>query len=226
MGRWLWLTAWLPSDAAGPLPSEDGIAPQSGRGAERLAPCGVRVLGAAAGCLHDLFLSRRGQSMPQWRFGAEGTFLERVHELAAALVVRQQFLPAIVQERKHWFAEWYPAYEDEDILRIEQLAEAMPVSVRALHWNAHRPPLDTPHWIVDGLIKRLVSTMVKQAEIEHNVYERLPETLRRRGPEWLEEVWLKALLVPGTVMRGRKQDLMSFAIRIGDWRVEQLYRLR
>ena len=27
LGKWQWLTAWLPSDAAGPIPSEERIAP-------------------------------------------------------------------------------------------------------------------------------------------------------------------------------------------------------
>ena len=74
IGRWGWLTAWLPSDAAGPLPSEGQVASLSERKAEQLAPYGVRVLGAAAGCLHDLFVARQ-QASTAWRCGAEGTFL-------------------------------------------------------------------------------------------------------------------------------------------------------
>jgi hypothetical protein len=218
MGSWLWLTAWLPSDAVGPLPSEDRIAPASGRHAAHLAPCGVHVLGAAAGCLHDLLVARRRQPIAEWRFGGEGTFLERVHELAGALVARQQFLPGIIQEGRHWFAEWYPVYDGHDLKRIEQLAEAMPVSVRALNWDAHRPPVDTPHWIVDSLVTRLVGSLVKRAELQFHVYELLPEALRRRGAWSLEDCWLEAILVPGTEMRGRKRELMSLAFEIGDWR--------
>lgn len=153
-GFWLWLTAWLPTDSAGPLPSEKGIARLSGRNAEQLAPFGVRVLGVPAGCLHDLFLARSGQASTQWRFGVERPFLERVHELAGSLVARQQFLPGITREKGHWLADWFPVYSAEDIKRMEQLAEAMPVSMRALHWKALRPPVDTPHWILDILIQR------------------------------------------------------------------------
>lgn len=215
MGFWLWLTAWLPSDAAGPLPSEEeAIAPLAGRHAEQLAACGVRVLGAAAGCLHELLLARQ-QAGTVWRFGAEGPFLERVHELAGALVAQQQFLPGITQEKGHWLPDWYPVYSADDVKRIAQLAEAMPVSIRALHWYALRPPVDTPHWIIDSLIRRLVSTMVKKAEMQYGIYQ-MP--LRGRRGEWVDDLWLETLFVPGTEIHASKRDLTALANEIGCWR--------
>ena len=214
-GFWLWLTAWLPSDAAGPLPSEERIAPRSGRNAEQLAPYGVRVLGAAAGCLHDLVLAHR-QAGGAWRFGAEGPFWERVHELAGALVGRQQFLPGLTQEKGHWFPDWHPVYGADDVKRMAQLAEAMPVSIRALHWYSLRPPADTPHWILDSLIQRLVGTMVKKAELQYEVY-RIALRGPRRG-ESVDDLWLETLLVPGTEIHTRKRDLVGLANEIGCWR--------
>jgi hypothetical protein len=214
MGFWLWLTAWLPSDGEGPLPSEEGIAPRSGRKAEQLAPCGVRVLGAAAGCLHDLLLARR-RTGTAWRFGAEGPFLERVHELAGALVARQQFLPGITHEKGPWLPDWYPVYSADDVQWMAQLAEAMRVSIRALHWYGLRPPVDTPHWIVDSLIQRLVGTMVKKAELPYRVYQ---IALHRRRAESADDLWLETLLVPGTEIHARKRDLIGLANEIGCWR--------
>jgi hypothetical protein len=214
-GFWLWLTAWLPSDAAGPLPSEEGIAPRSGRNAEQLAPYGVRVLGAAAGCLHDLVLAHR-QAGTAWRFGAEGPFLERVHEWAGALVARQQFLPGLTQEKGHWLPDWCPVYGADDVKRMAQLAEVMPVSIRALHWHALRPPVDTPHWIIDSLIRRLVGTMVKKAELQYEVY-RIALRGPRRG-ESVDDLWRETLLVPGTEIHANKRDLTALANEIGCWR--------
>jgi hypothetical protein len=215
MGFWLWLTAWLPSDTAGPLPSEEGPAPLLGRKAEQLTPWGVRVLGAAADCLHDLFLSRGRQAGTTWRFGAEGPFLERVHELAGALVARQQFLPGITQEKGHWFPDWCPVYSADDAKRMAQLAEVMPVSIRALHGYALRPPIDAPHWIIDSLIHRLVGTMVKRAELQYQVYK---IALHRRRVDSVDDLWLQTLLVPGTEIHARKRDLVGLANEIGCWR--------
>jgi len=214
MGFWLWLTAWLPSDGEGPLPSEEGITPRSGRKAEQLAPCGVRVLGAAAGCLQDLLLARQ-RAGTAWRFGAEGPFLERVHELAGALVARQQFLPGISHEKGHWLPDWYPVYSADDVKRMAQLAVAMPVSIRALHWYALRPPVDTPHWIIDSLVRRLVGTMVKKAELQYQVYQ---IALRGRRGESIDDLWVETLLVPGTEIHARKRELIGLANEIGGWR--------
>jgi hypothetical protein len=87
---------------------------------------------------------------------------------------RLQFLPGVIEERGPWFAEWYPIYEADDLKRIEQLAQAMPLAARALTWHARRPPADAPHWIASSLVKRFVGSMVKKAEVQHEVWETRP----------------------------------------------------
>ena len=224
LGKWQWMTAWLPSDAAGPIPSEERIAPLSERHAERLAPWGVRVLMASAVCLHELFLACRGQVITEWQFGADGWFWQRTHELAGVLVARQQFLPGVIEESGHWFADWHPIYEADDLKRLDQLAEAMPLAVRALNWHPRRPPADTPHWIVHSLVKRFVGSIVKKAEVQHEVWETLSPVVGRRGTTSLHERWADALLLPGTEIRGSGQELVEFAVELARWR-EPLFRL-
>ena len=218
MGRWRWATAWLPSDEAGPLPSGERIAPLSMRHAEELAPWGVLTLMASAGCLHLLLLASRGQAIKEWQFGADGTFWRRVYEFAGALVVQQQFLPGVTQARGQWFAEWWPSYGEDVRKQVEQLAQAMPVAARALNWDPGRAPEDTPYWLVDRLITRLVGSLVKWAQVQSQVWEKAPEGAGRRRGRSLEERWLEALLLPGTEIKESKREMMAFALEIGEWR--------
>jgi hypothetical protein len=224
MGRWRWMTAWLPSDEAGPLPSERGVAPLADRQVEQLAPWGVRALVSSAVCLHELFLARREQAPTVWRFGLDGTFLERAHELAGSLVVRQQFLPGVIKGRRDCFADWQAVYEADDLKRMEQLARAMPLSVRALNTDADRPPADTPHWVLHSLINRLVGSMVKRAELEGEVWKTLPEGVGERGAITRHERWLAALLVVGTEIQGSGEELADLAVEIDTWR-KPVFRL-
>jgi hypothetical protein len=100
---------------------------------------------------------------------------------------------------------------------MAQLAEAMPVSLRALHGYALRPPVDTPHWIIDSLIRRLVGTMVKKAELQYQVYQR---ALRGRRGESVDDLWRETLLVPGTEIHARERELTGLANEIGCWRAQ------
>lgn len=192
------MTAWLPSDGAGPIPSDERIAPLSERHAERLA--------------------LRAGVITEWQFGAHGWFWQRAHELAGVLVARQQFVPGVIEEGGHWFADWDPIYEADDLKRLDQLAEAMPLAVRALNGHARRPPADTPHWIANSLVKRFAGSIVKKAEVQHEMWETLPEAVGRRGTMSLNERWADALLLPGTEIRGSGRELVDFAVEIGRWR--------
>jgi hypothetical protein len=106
-------------------------------------------------------------------------------------------------------------YSADDVQRLAQVAEAMPVSIRALHGNALRPPVDTPHWILDSLIKCLVTIMVKKAELQHGVYK---VALDRGAVESVDDLWLQTLLAPGTEIHASKRDLVGLTNEIGCWR--------
>jgi hypothetical protein len=218
LGSWRWRTAWLPSDAAGPLPSEERIAPLAGRCAERLAPWGVQVLMVSAGGVHELYQAARGEARPEWEFGAEGGFWQRAQELAGALVVRQQFLPGLIEAGGEWFGEWYPVYEAADRERIAQLAQAMPVAARALNSDPRRPPADRPHGVVHSVIQRLVGSLVKRAQVESALGRRLPAAAGRRAAPSLHDRWVEALLVAGTEIRGGRRELVGLANETGAWR--------
>ncbi|MCX6621832.1 MAG: hypothetical protein NTY38_12305 [Acidobacteria bacterium] len=98
-----------------------------------------------------------------WRLGEEWAFWRRVWEFAGALVVRQSYLPTVMETRENpsrWLPFWQPVYEAEDLRRHEQLAEAMPVVARAVRWEPKRKPPDEPQFLVRDIVARLVECLV------------------------------------------------------------------
>jgi hypothetical protein len=69
----------------------------------RLAPWAVSTLPLSPDALHGLFLGYdRGEKLsPHWQLGEDIVFWRWALELAAALVVRQQFLPGVRETWEH-----------------------------------------------------------------------------------------------------------------------------
>jgi hypothetical protein len=159
-GKEQWAVAWLPSDEDGSIPSSDLIGPRSGRKAQGLAPWAVSTLAVSPRGLASLFLGyERGEKVsPGWRLGDDLTFWRHAWELAGAMVVRQQYLPAVLETLEnpsHWWPIWEPVYEAEDLQRLELMVESMPVVARAVKGKPGHVPPDEPQRLVRDMIERL-----------------------------------------------------------------------
>ena len=67
--------------------------------------------------------------------GPDLVFWRHALELAAAMVVRQRFLPAVLEtleKESTWWPYWQVVYDEEDLARLDRLIGAMPVAARAL----------------------------------------------------------------------------------------------
>jgi hypothetical protein len=223
-GEWLWMTAWLPSDSEGPVASDDRIAARVGRRGERLAPWVVRALMLSSSSLHELFLLCREWPSTELQFSDDAAFWRRAHELAGSLVVRQQFVPGVMELKGDWFADWDPIYETKDLEEIEAMAEAMPLAVCALNQNPRRPPADTRRWILHSTIRGLVRAIVMNAANRKDIWKTVSQTRGSSKTVPLHERWVKALLTPGSEIQGSGHELVDFAMEIGLWR-EPLFRL-
>jgi hypothetical protein len=183
-----------------------------------LAPWAVSALAINPGALHTLFVGCRGKESADWQFGEDAAFWRRVHELAGRLVVRQQFLPAVLYADGSWFATWCPIYGGEDRKQIDWLAEAMPLAARALNWDPRRPPAVSPGWAVTSAIIRIVDSIAKAGANRHATRAGRPPA----GDSWkkapLHHRWLESLLSPGTELRGRVRELTEFELQIEAWR--------
>ena len=223
-GEWLWMTAWLPSDSEGPLASDERIAARAGRRGERLAPWVVRTLMLSSGSLHELFLLCRERPSTELQLSDDAAFWLRTQELAGSLVVRQQFVPGVMELKGHWFADWDPIYETKDLEEIETLAEAMPMAACALNQDPRRPPADTRRWALHNTIRGLVRAVVMEAESRNDIWKTAPQTRGSSKAVPSHKRWVEALLSPGSETQRSGQELMDLAVEIGLWR-EPLFRL-
>jgi hypothetical protein len=207
----------------GPIPSSELIASQSGRKPRRLVPWAVNTLGVPTHTAHGWFLGyARGEKLsPAWGMGADLLFWRRAMELAGAMVVRQQFLPAVLETREipgRWWPCWTPTYEAEDLRRLEVLAGAMPTAARALSRDRHRRPQREPRLLVRDFVTDMVDHLVTMAEINDSMWEHFPRDQRRRKPVHLHERWLETLLTPDLELKGVVPELIALQGQTDAWR--------
>ncbi|MGQ0838707.1 DEAD/DEAH box helicase [Actinokineospora sp.] len=126
------LPVLLPSHPSTPVASPELVrdpltAPPAPRGAVRLRPWLVPVLGGAPG---DIAAALVGLA-DDVRAGASVHFLARVAAFADDLVARGRVLPAVVAEPTGPAARWRPALSGVDSARFARLRDSLPPALRA-----------------------------------------------------------------------------------------------
>jgi hypothetical protein len=218
-----WAVAWLPSDEDSVIPSSAVIGRRSGRKARRLAPWAVSTLAVSPRGLASLFLGYvRGEKVsPGWRLGEDLAFWRHAWELAGAMVVRQQYLPTVLEtweDPSHWWPVWKPVYEAVDLQRLERLVESMPVVARAVAGDAGHVPPDQPQRLVRDMIERLVECLVWMGHMTHEVSKRHAVVRRRWRPAHLHERWAETLLTPDLELKGKVGELIALQEQTEKWR--------
>ena len=220
-----WGVVWLPSDDDGPIPSSERIGARSGRKARRLARCAISTLSLQPRDLTTLMAGyARMQSVwPAGWLGEDLGFWRSVWEVAGAMVVRQQYLPGLLETREvpsHWWPTWQPVYDAEDLRRHEQLAASMPVVARAVRWEREPMPPDQPRLLVRDMVARLVECLVWMAHLTNEVSRQ--HAPRRRKWTWrsasVHERWVEALLTPDVELKGKTEELSALQEQIEAWR--------
>lgn len=222
-GKEQWAVAWLPSDEDGPIPSSELIGPRSGRKARRLAPWAVSTLAVSPRGLASLFLGyARGEKVsPEWRLGEDLAFWRHTWELAGAMVVRQQYLPAVLEtleDPSHWWPTWEPVYEVEDLQRLELLVESMPVVARAVAGEPGHVPPDEPQRLVRDMIERLVECLVWMGHMTYEVSKNYSQSRRWWSRAHLHERWVVTLLTPDMELKGKVAELIALQEQTEKWR--------
>ena len=216
-GKLQWAIAWLPSDAEGPIPSSDLIGVRSGRVALRLAPWAVSTLGVSTHSAYGWFLGyARGQNLsPGWQMGPDLVFWRHALELAAAMVVRQRFLPAVLEtleKESTWWPYWQVVYDEEDLARLDRLIGAMPVAARALRRDRRRRPQERPRVLMVDFMTDTVNHLVQMAGIYGSVWKHYPQSRRRKAVP-IDERWVETLLIPDVELKGELEELIDLQTR-------------
>ncbi len=149
-------------------------------------------------------------------------------DLAASLVVRQQFLPGVRETWEHpsrFFPFWYPVYEAEDLEQMEELAAAMPVAARALNAAPRKLPRDKPRMQVRDVIMRVVDHLVWMAECSYSVSEYYRGPRRRWKIVHIHERWVERLITPDGELKGETRELLELCGEVNAWQ-EPVCRLR
>lgn len=180
--------AWLPSTAAGPLPSDMQAGPRTKVTLKRwrvqaawLSPADAsRVLSAVRG----------SDELAGMAVGTDLAYWADVHRFASSIVARQQILPDLEEKDCLYSAVWRPVLAGRDHERFSELARRMPPACMALDGGAGAPPRRQ----ADGPLRRIL-TMLADRMVRSAASASLPSGYsRRRRFNSVHDSWLHGLM--------------------------------
>ena len=215
---------WVPGIGGVPIPSSPLVAepPESQDGAT-MAPWTVTALSLPNGRAVDFLCACADKTVlaPGVIPGPDLLFLARAMRFAAALVVRQQFLPGVVKRDSFYFARWEPIFTGMEGERLARLARAMPSACRALAEEpSESPPASPPVSTLTSFLGSIVDHLVRLSA-ENAVPSRfMPAAGRKRiSPAFssLHDQWLHSLRSDDGKMTGSVKELEEFAHQVREW---------
>ncbi len=152
--------------------------------------------------------------------GKDLTFWADAMRFAGALVVKQQFLPSVMEMDGTYLAHWKPVFSGPDSERFSKLAEAMPEVARALTHQATSPPNAPPISILSGFIGMIIDHLVRSS-IKTGFELALPAKLRQPKKQAIHESihdqWLAALRSADGMIEGGLKELSQFTTHVKEW---------
>jgi len=218
-------TAWLPTRESVPIASSPLVAePPESQGEAGLAPWRVEAMALTPGQAVDLLCRcvERATLAPGVLVGRDLAFWAQALRFAAALVARQQCLPAIEARDGGHRACWEPVFAGADAERLAALARAMPAVARALSAADTEAAPTTP--AVEALrqfVGAVVDHLVRSTASGRAVGLSAPKRGRPRKKPAFDSVhdqWLHALRSPDGAMEGDEAELARFAEQVREWR--------
>ncbi|MBZ4653074.1 MAG: ATP-dependent helicase [Peptococcaceae bacterium] len=219
------LTAWLPSSASGPIGSRHI---NTGNFAIKeepvLRPWRVTVLPLSpkeviyflSACIGKEFLDLGVM------LGSDVIFWTKVIQFAAALTVRERFLPGVREEKGIYYAHWEPFLADDELKSLKQLAQAMPAVCQALHEDSEAPPVAGSF----ALLSQATSLMV-DAIVREGANQKYPEASKGGGkaPDFdsIHDQWLYALQSPNGEMKDSPEVLARFITTVAEWKKKAFF---
>ena len=194
----------LPTVRNSPVPSTPLLADLRSAGKPKTALWTVETFALDPDAALDLlcYCAGRDPLSPGVIAGADLTYWVAAMRFAGSLAARQQFLPALDREDAHHHARWRAAWLGHEGDRRRALANAIPVSARAL----------TPELPADLLLTNFVD-----AVIDHIVRSSPPEARSAVGPS-LHDRWLRALYSPTGAIEATDDELRDLDREIREWR--------
>ena len=211
------VAVWVPTVAAGPIPSSGIVSEPPPAGAKaRVAPWSVTAYWLYHDEAVDLLCRVMGRRTVAAGVvvGEDLAYWADVVRLAGSLVARQQFLPDMVSEGGSHWAVWTPVLEGVDAERFERMAGRMPAAARALSKVGAAQPKRSAAGVLRTVVYGMVDQLVRAAT--HRAAK--PEDLRRDEFDSAHDRWLHALRYTDGDMGRHGADAVQMAAHIREWR--------
>jgi hypothetical protein len=223
------LLLWVPTVDSVPIASSPLIAdpPQSNHSAS-LHSWSVSAMRLQPGDAVELLCRCIDKELlsPGLIVGKDLTYWATAMQLAASIVVRQQFLPGLARTGNDYRAHWAPVFTGSDHDRVLKLAKAMPHVCRAVALEpapSHSAQCLSSLSVLSDFIGLVVDYFVRA-----QTRAPLPEVSDRRRlrasqarndtAESIHDRWLHALGSVDGAMSGEPAELALLAQQIAEWR--------
>ena len=216
-GRARRVAVWMPTTAAGPVPSSGIVSESPSGGAKaRISPWAATAYWLYHDEAIDFLCGVMGKRVAAAgvMVGADLSYWADAVRLAGSLVARQQFLPDVVPEAGSHWAVWTPVLEGADAERFGKLAARMPAAARALSKAGSPQPKRPAAAVLRGVLSAMVDQLVRTATYR----AAKPETLRRQKFDSVHDLWLHALRYTDGNMGGHRSETAKVMAHLREWR--------
>jgi SNF2 family DNA or RNA helicase len=216
---------WMPTVGSTPLASSPLIAdPPPSKRSPSLKMWSVQSLRLNSRSVIELLCRCVDKELlgPGLIVGKDLTYWTTAMRLAAGMVVRQQFLPGLVQIGGVHRARWEPVFTGGDHERLLNLAKGMPQICGAAALKPRSLPELDPATISRGFISVVVDTLLRTGVSaasdrlgSHTLGGRRSATGDHQS---IHDEWLEALTSSDGLMKSDASELERLAHQIADWR--------
>jgi SNF2 family DNA or RNA helicase len=145
--------------------------------------------------------------------GHDLAFWSRALRFAAALVVKQRYVPSLGAERRgratEYRATWQARLGAAQRAELTTLATAMPGACRALSRTASETPDDAPFEVVRRFVNGALDALVRSAASRARISVASDGTLNDR--------WMRALCGDQRVIDAKGVEARAFATQVEEW---------
>lgn len=181
---------YLPSNERRPLPSSPILEETPSFEKEKKlkhAPWVVitHVLEPKEALLFLLTLSSKDMLTHGTVLGKEFAFLVALTEFTLSLIIRERYLPTVLEEEEGFVSSWAPIFLGKDKERLSQLKTILPCCCRALTLSLKQksPPCQTPEKVIERFIGKAIHFFTSENQPE-----------RKFIPKSSHDQWLQALI--------------------------------
>jgi SNF2 family DNA or RNA helicase len=207
-GRSVEATAWLPSGPDAALTSSRLFGELSALKHPRIAPWTVPALALSPSAILELSAYCYGKHLlqPGVVVGCALAYWTAAARLAAALVLREQFLPDVVEGEDGWYARWRAVLTGPEAERATQLARLMPSSARALSLDDEVEPDLPAALVLQTFLDLMVDHMVRSASGGW------------KAGDSTHGLWLAALHSSDARIAACSQAAAQLALQVREWK--------